>query len=393
MIDELVPSGVAFRALGDIAITVAGLSGKSKSDFSEGSARYVSYKNAFANLSVDQFAEDFVKVRDGEKQNRLQRGDVIITGSSESLDEVGMSSVVATEPVGPLYLNSFCFAVRFADPSLLLPEFSKYLFRSDAVRTQIRRTASGVTRINVSKPRFMKVRVPLPPLEVQLEIARVLDEFTQREVKLEAELAAELNARHRQYDYYRNQLLTADIASARIARIDELFDLRAGKFIAASAIVASPDDEHPIPCFGGGGLRGYVATPNQSGDRVLIGRQGALCGNVKRTSGEFYATEHSVVVTPKPGVDVSWAFHTLMSMNLNQYASRSAQPGLAVATLNQLQTAAPPLNEQVRVGKILDRLDSLVNDLSIRLPAEAIARRKQYEYYRDKLLTFKEAMT
>ena len=77
-------------------------------------------------------------------------------------------------------------------------------------------------------------------------------------------------------------------------------------------------------------------------------------------------------------------------MNLNQYASKSAQPGLAVGTLNQLVVDVPSLDEQLRVGALLDKFDVIVNDLKIGLPAELAARRKHYEYYRDKLLTFEE---
>lgn len=387
LIAEYCPDGVAFRPLSEIANTVSGLSGKTKADFSGGNARFISYKNAFANLAVDQGANDFVALRPGERQNCLRRGDVVITGSSESLDEVGMSSVVTTEPIENLYLNSFCFALRFNDSGILLSDFSKYLFRSESLRKYIRATASGVTRINISKARFMKISIPVPPLQVQREIVRILDQFTQ----LEAELEAELEARRRQYEHYRENLLATDFARSRSKRLDELFDLRAGKFIAASKIVPNANNVHSVPCYGGGGLRGYVTEPNQQGDLVLVGRQGALCGNVKRASGKFYATEHSVVVTPLDGVDIRWTFHLLTSMNLNQYASKSAQPGLAVGTLNKLVVEVPSLDDQIHVGAILDEFDALVNDLSVGLPAELAARRKQYEYYRDRLLTFEEA--
>ena len=93
-IDELIkdhcPDGVQYFGLSEIADTISGLSGKTKSDFTEGNARYVSYKNIFANLAVNQNAADFVKVAPGERQNRLHLGDVIFTGSSETADEVGM---------------------------------------------------------------------------------------------------------------------------------------------------------------------------------------------------------------------------------------------------------------------------------------------------------------
>lgn len=108
-------------------------------------------------------------------------------------------------------------------------------------------------------------------------------------------------------------------------------------------------------------------------------------------TGKFYATEHAVVNEPSVGFDIDWAYHLLTLMNLNQYASKSAQPGLAVGKLAELSVPMPCLAEQERVGRLLDQFDALVNDLSVGLPAELIARRQQYEYYRDKLLTFDPA--
>jgi type I restriction enzyme S subunit len=123
-----------------------------------------------------------------------------------------------------------------------------------------------------------------------------------------------------------------------------------------------------------------------------VGRQGALSGNVHRVSGEIYATEHAVVVTPKvdTDIDLDWAFHALTTMNLNQYVSQGAQPGLAVGTLKSLLIPVPDFAEQRNAAIALDNFDALTNDLSVGLPAELAARRKQYEYYRDKLLTFEE---
>lgn len=243
---------------------------------------------------------------------------------------------------------------------------------------------------SIRKSEAERLRVPVPPLEVQREIVRILDQYTELEGELEAKLKAELEARRRQYNHYRSKLLLGGI-DWRPARLDELFNLQAGKFIPASEISPDADEEHSVPCFGGGGLRGYVARANQTGERALIGRQGALCGNVKRASGGFYATEHSVVVTPRHGVDINWGFHLLTSMNLNQYASKSAQPGLAVGTLKQLMIRVPPLDEQLRIGSTLDAFDALTSELNAGLPAELTIRRKQYEHYRDRLLTFEEA--
>ena len=166
--------------------------------------------------------------------------------------------------------------------------------------------------------------------------------------------------------------------------------MKAGRHISASQIVDIQDNSHPYPCYGGNGLRGFVEIFNEEGDSLLIGRQGALCGNVQRVGGRFYATEHAVVTRGKESVDLNFAYHLLDWMNLNQYASKSAQPGLTVGKLSKLKVLIPQIAEQHRVASILDRFDRLTNDLSSGLPAEIEARRKQYEYYRDRLLSFDE---
>lgn len=198
----------SWMALGDMGTVFGGLTGKSKADFSDGNARFVSYVNAYNNIAVDVAANDFVKVAEGERQRALQRGDIVFTGSSETPEDVGMSSVVTAELDEPVYLNSFCIGFRPNDPNMLDPEFSKHLFRSEALRTQIVRTASGVTRFNVSKARLAKVRVPVPQLGEQKRIAAVLDKFDALVNDLSSGLPAEIAARRQQYEHYRDRLLT-----------------------------------------------------------------------------------------------------------------------------------------------------------------------------------------
>ena len=167
--------------------------------------------------------------------------------------------------------------------------------------------------------------------------------------------------------------------------------MKAGTAIDASLIAKSKCFDHEYPCYGANGFRGYVRLPNQFGAHCLIGRQGALCGNVCYANEEFYATEHAVVVTSHDGLNDRYLFHLLTNMNLNQYKSQGAQPGLSVAKLLKLEIPLPPLAEQKRIVAMLDRFDSLCNSLTEGLPAEIALRKKQYEYYRDKLLSFKEA--
>ena len=169
----------------------------------------------------------------------------------------------------------------------------------------------------------------------------------------------------------------------------EVCELKAGTAIASVDIREDKTDEYAIPCYGGNGLRGYVRKENRNTDAPLIGRQGALCGNVCYATAPYYATEHAVVVDGLGHFDNRFIFHILRNMNLSQYKTAGAQPGLSVKRLNQVHIAVPTIEAQKRIADILDRFDALCNDLTQGLPAEIAARRKQYEYYRDKLLTFR----
>jgi type I restriction enzyme S subunit len=205
-------------------------------------------------------------------------------------------------------------------------------------------------------------------------------------------LEAELEARRRQYAHYRDSLLDfTERGGVRWMTLGEVFEMKAGQFVSASDISRESLLGQAIPCFGGNGLRGYVDRQTHDGLHLLIGRQGALCGNVHRHRGALFATEHAVVVVPRVEVDLDWAFHLLTSMKLNQYATKSAQPGLSVGRIAQLRIPLPEIGEQQRTARALDTLDLMTSDLAVGLPAELAARRSQYEYYRDRLLAFEEA--
>jgi len=145
-------------------------------------------------------------------------------------------------------------------------------------------------------------------------------------------------------------------------RIGNVFSLQAGKNIKASEI---KDDytKGYYPCYGGNGVRGFANQFNHEGDYPLIGRQGALCGNVNRAIGKFYATEHAVCVDTFADTDISWACLFLKALNLNQYATATAQPGLAVSNINKVLIPIPPQHEQERIVKMIDSLNSSLNAL------------------------------
>ena len=145
-------------------------------------------------------------------------------------------------------------------------------------------------------------------------------------------------------------------------KIGTIFTLQAGKNIQTAEIHENPFADS-YPCYGGNGIRGYVASSNRTGDYPIIGRQGALCGNINRATGEFYATEHAVCVETYSQISVAWACLFLTALNLNQYATATAQPGLAVANINEVYIPIPPLAEQHRIVQRIEELFPLVKAL------------------------------
>ena len=140
-------------------------------------------------------------------------------------------------------------------------------------------------------------------------------------------------------------------------------DLKAGKGIKASEL-SSVRLPGLYPCFGGNGIRGYIAKKSHNGVYPIIGRQGALCGNVQLATGEFYATEHAVVCTLVDNLNPIFTYYALTAMNLNQYATGVAQPGLAVKSLLPLPIVIPPIELQSEFGRKIANLDNCKSEIS-----------------------------
>lgn len=145
------------------------------------------------------------------------------------------------------------------------------------------------------------------------------------------------------------------------AKIGEVFTLQAGKNIHSQDIHSCQDMCFRFPCYGGNGIRGYVSHSNKIGTFPIIGRQGALCGNVNIAHGEFYATEHAVVVNSYCGINQKWAYYTLTGLKLNQYATATAQPGLAVNVIDEVDILVPPISEQSRIATAVENCFSLID--------------------------------
>ena len=144
------------------------------------------------------------------------------------------------------------------------------------------------------------------------------------------------------------------------SRLGRVFNMQAGKNVAVGNI----SEVGEYPCYGGNGIRGYVADYNRDGTYPIIGRQGALCGNINVASGRFFATEHAVVVETFGHTSPAWAALALEQLNLNQYATATAQPGLSVEKLKVVPVPVPPVDEQERIAAKLDEVLPLIDQLA-----------------------------
>ena len=145
-------------------------------------------------------------------------------------------------------------------------------------------------------------------------------------------------------------------------RLKHICSMQAGKNISASRIFSDKTELHPYRCVGGNGLRGYTGEFNTQGHYSIVGRQGALCGCVNIEKGKFYATEHAVVVDTYEILSPLFMYYFLMALNLNKYATATAQPGLAVSNVLEVMCPLPPLNEGERIIKKLALLIPLVEN-------------------------------
>ena len=404
------PNGVEYKKIGEIGVLFGGLTGKSKEDFKNGNAKFITYRNIYSNPSLDLNIQDKVKILDDEKQHIVRYGDILFTGSSETPDECGMSSVVTVQTNEDLYLNSFCFGLRLHNLEEYNLHFLKHLLRSNDVRGQIKQTASGVTRYNISKKRFVNISIPVPPIEVQTKIAEILDRFAE----YAAELQAELQARQEQYEYYRNKLLTFNEIGGGIQGVIWIKMSEIGTFIRGNGLQKKDFTESGIPCIHYGQIYthyGTFATKTKSyvssetakkckkahcGDLVFatvseniddVCKCVAWLGNEEICiSGDSLAFSHNQ--NPKY---IAYYFQTYAFARYK----RSRVTGTKVIRLHQSQLEQfeipiPSLAEQARIVNILDKFERLVSDLVQGLPAEIAAVQEQYEYYRDKLLSFPE---
>ena len=215
------------------------------------------------------------------------------------------------------------------------------------------------------------------PASVLLEKIRQEKERLIKEKKIKRDKNASIIYRGEDNSYYENILATGEVKCIdeeipfeipkgwEWCRLKHICSMQAGKNISANKIFSDKSDSHPYRCVGGNGLRGYTENFNSHGHYSIIGRQGALCGCVNIENGKFYATEHAVVVDTYEILSPLFMYYFLTALNLNKYATATAQPGLAVSNVLEVMCPLPPLNEGERIIEKLSLLIPLIENYNV----------------------------
>jgi type I restriction enzyme S subunit len=312
---------------------------------------------------------------------QLKEGDLLITKDGT----IGKTAVVIGL-IGKATLNSGIFLTRPLNHTYSTL-FMYWVLNSKVFIDFIDLSKTGTTISHLYQNVFVRFKFPLPPLPEQRTIAAFLDRETGRideligKKKKLVELLKEKrmalisravtkglnpNVKMKESGVDGSTSLTASWLGEvpehwGVKRLRYVVSMKSGEGITSEEI----DDNGVYPVYGGNGLRGYFSDYTHEGHYVLIGRQGALCGNINYGKGKFWASEHAVVANPNNPISTIWLGELLRIMNLNQYSVSAAQPGLAIDKIKELPIPLPPLPEQQAIAAFLDhetaKIDTLVS--------------------------------
>lgn len=384
LIQELCPDGVEYKSFGDCAKIVRGASPRPIKNF----------------ITTEPDGVNWIKIGD------VKPGEKYITSSAEKITLDGAKKSRPVKKGDFILSNSMSFGRPYIlkidgcvhDGWLAISEFSDsyvsdflyYLLSSNMCQNQMKKKASfGGAVQNLNADIVRELSLPVPPLEVQQEIVYLLDDFTAKTAELQDKLNEELETRKKQYEYYRNLLLNAN-KSNTVMKLGDVADVGVGNK-PVEILNDSTDYEY---INAGTTNSGYTHEWNCSGDTVTTPSRGqGGIGFVGYQSNSFWLGPLCYKIkSNKDWVTTKYLYYILSNSTeeLLSLKKTGGVPALNRSDLIQMKISIPSLEEQNHIVDILDQFDSTYNNLKITLPTEIESRQKQYEFYRDKLLTFKE---
>ena len=398
LIQELCPDGVEFVMFKDCCDYIRGITyNKSKEENNSDApawkvlrANNITLSNNQLNFNDVKRVSIEVKVKESQK---LKKGDILICAGSGSKDHIG--KVAYIEDNVDYTFGGFMAVIRSTSVNT---RFLFHILTGSSFKQYLSLALNSSTINNLNSSVMGNFEFPLPPIEVQTEIVRILDKFT----SLEAELEAELDCRKRQYEYYRDKLLSFDNVGGQEVEWKKMSEV---SFYPKTRIDASELSDNSY--IGVENLLKYKlgrtdSTVKPEGSVIQFVEKDILIGNIRPYLRKIWKSDCKggtngdvlcIRVKEPSEVSADYLFHILSSEKFFLYDIKNSKgakmPHGDKSAVMDFEIPIPSLDEQNRIVSILDRFESLTTSLQSGLPAEISARRQQYEYYRDKLLTFK----
>ncbi|WP_027873395.1 restriction endonuclease subunit S [Spongiibacter marinus] len=381
-----------WRPLSDVAEYVRGLTYSKANESSDGSGYKVLRANNIT-LSGSTINFDDVKIVTHETKvkasQKLYKNDILISAASGSREHVGKVAFINSDI--DFYFGGFMGVVRCLPG--ISPRFLFHVLTSGIFQKYLDEMLNSSTINNLSSSVMNDFQIPIPcpdnpkkSLEIQAEIVRILDAFT----AMTAELTAELNLRKKQYNHYRDQLLSFEEGEVEWKTLGELAENLDSK---RKPITSGLREAGSIPYYGASGIVDYVKDYIFDGDFLLVSEDGAnlLARNTPiafSISGKTWVNNHAHVLKFETYAERRYVEYYLNSIDLTPYISGAAQPKLNKKNLESIRIPNPSPTEKDRIVSILDKFDALTSSITEGLPREIELRQQQYEYYRDLLLSF-----
>lgn len=402
LVQQLCPNGVEFKTLGQVGTFVRG-NGLQKNDLTESGTPAIHYGQIHTYYQTSAAETiSFVTSEFGVKLRKAKPGDLVIATTSE--DDEAVAKAVAWLGEAEAAVSGDAYIYRHS----LEPKYVSYFFQSEQFQVQKKRAITGTKVRRISGHNLAKIHLPVPPVEVQREIVRVLDLFTSLEVELEAELEAEREARQMQYVHYRGKLLSFSEDSTTWSTLGH---------VSAKVSSGGTPSSGRVEYYGGDipwlrtqevnyaeitdtgikiteeGLRNSSANwiPAHC---VIVAMYGATAAKVAVNGIPLTTNQACCNLQVDPDkADYRYVFHWVASEYERLKAlGEGSQANLNAQKVKNYPIPVPSLERQREIVAILDKYDALVGDLAKRLSAELTARRQQYEYYRDELFSFEEVV-
>ena len=400
LIRELCPDGVEYKTLGEIAVDIYRGAGITRDQVTAEGTPCVRYGEIYTTYGV--WFDKCVSHTDEAKltsKKYFEYGDILFAITGENVDDIakccayiGHEKCLAGGDIVVLKHNQE-------------PKYLSYVLATTDARQQKSKGKVKSKVVHSSVPAIREIKVPIPPIEIQCEIVRILDDYTENIVELQNQLTAELTARQKQYAFYRNKLLTfGKTEGARIERIP-LGDI--GSICMCKRILKSQTNTvggvpfYKIGTFGKK-ADSYISQETfdeyrskynfpKKGD-VLISAAGTIGRTVVYDGEPAYFQDSNIVwIDNDESIVLNSYLRYCYELKPWKVSSGGTIQRLYNDNIAKAVITVPPLDVQSRIVNVLDNFEKICSDLNIGLPAEIGARQKQYEYYRDKLLTFAEA--